>query len=113
MDMNKVEAVKVLTTLKAGSNVFLAGKIYKAPDIPRELLAEVKANSGTVEVLGVVFKETTPEPIVTMQDDTSRDIKVDGGFAELEEVLEDANYLGDIPESEDKPKKRGRPKVID
>jgi len=108
MDANKIERVKVNTTLKCGNNVYLKGKIYDPP-IPKDLIAEVKANTGTVEVLGVVFKETAPEPstnnveleqeeLLKMIDDDPC-VVIDGG----EVIVEDTSDT----------KKRGRKRLID
>ena len=45
-----IEKVLIKTTLKAGNMVWEKGQTLTAP-IPEDILAEVKANTGTVEVL--------------------------------------------------------------
>ena len=45
-----IEKVLIKTTLKAGNVVWQKGQTLTAP-IPEDILAEVKANTGTVEVL--------------------------------------------------------------
>lgn len=47
----KIEKVEVLAHLKAGSKVFPKGRVYEAPEIPDELIQEVRAGAGTVRVL--------------------------------------------------------------
>ena len=48
--METPERVKMLKTLKCGDNVYGIGNIIDAP-IPRDLLAEIRANTGAVEAL--------------------------------------------------------------
>lgn len=47
----KIEKVEVLVHLKAGSKVFPKGRVYENPEIPDELIQEVRAGAGTVRVL--------------------------------------------------------------
>ena len=46
----KIERVKVLTTLKAGPEVWNKGQILTSP-IPQAILSEIRAGTGLVEVL--------------------------------------------------------------
>lgn len=46
----KIERVRLLTTLKAGEQVWVKGKILTSP-IPADIITEIKNQTGTVEVL--------------------------------------------------------------
>jgi len=52
MDVEKIERVRLLTTLKSGKDIFRKGAIIDAP-IPPVLLGEIRKGTGTVEALGI------------------------------------------------------------
>jgi hypothetical protein len=56
-----IETVKVLKSIKAGDLVYLEGEIFNAPDIPSDLLEEIRAGANTVEV---VNRQGSPLPKV-------------------------------------------------
>lgn len=48
--MERVERVRILKTLKCGNTTWDAGAILFSP-IPKDVEAEIRANTGTVEVM--------------------------------------------------------------
>jgi hypothetical protein len=56
-----VEKVKLLVTLQTETSTYLEGEIYESP-LPKDLLQEVYAGRGTVEVLKYASAVTSHIP---------------------------------------------------
>ena len=104
--MKDIERVRVLTTLKAGEELFLKGKIYEKP-IPHALIEEMRANTGLVEVLGRVETappvqvETPPPPVHPHQDAIDQALE---GYGE-NTVVDYADTTPVVPVVEPEPEK--------
>lgn len=61
-----IEAVRVLTTLKFGDNVYQKGKVYPQP-LSSDILKELARGSEHIEIIYV--KQEVPEPEITVQAD--------------------------------------------
>jgi len=65
-----ITKVRLLKTLKAGSNLWLEGTVFPSkqfPAIPIEILSEIRNKAGTVEVLE--SKNPPPAPVVEWMDE--------------------------------------------
>jgi hypothetical protein len=75
----KVEQVKLLRTLKSGSNVWIEGSYFpnkEYPSIPHVILEEVRLRTGRVEVTQQSEDVVLPEKSQTQPDLTSTSVDV-------------------------------------
>ena len=88
----KVEQVKLLRTLKSGSNVWIEGSYFpnkEYPSIPHVILEEVRRNTGRVEVTQQSPDVVLPEKSQTQPELTSTSVDATTsltGRASLEET---------------------------
>lgn len=61
-----IERVRILKTLKSGGKLWKKGDIFTKP-IPPELTAEVRAKTGTVEVLGAETAQSSVDEAVSVR----------------------------------------------
>ena len=77
-----IERIELLTTLK-GSEIWKKGTILdvkKDGPFPPEIIAEVRANTGTVRVLKAISSEASPQPVFSIE------TKINEGEARLAEL---------------------------
>ena len=115
----KIEQVKLLKTLKAGTQVWVEGSYFPNKEytsIPPEILLEATLNTGTVEVT----KKSEPPKIVapksTDVDQTSTSTNVKTSVltrASLEEAREkEKAEIETASKPKRKPRKTSKPKLV-
>jgi hypothetical protein len=101
-----VERVKVITTVKCGEQIYLAGMVYNKP-VPVDLIDEVRNRTGTVEVVPVM----PPSPPVDSTDAKEASTEDDSKGAKKETAPKDekTNVKEKSNPKETAKKKPGRP----
>lgn len=75
IEIKEVKAVRLKVTLKEGEEVWPEGEVLSSP-LPKAIIGELKANTGTVEVLSVI--EEGKATVLPSTEDKFKEIKPKG-----------------------------------
>lgn len=115
----KIERIKLLRTLKAGTNVWLEGSVYPndaQPSIPDELLREARLGVSHIEVIKASREERVKLPVrkeKTESTSTSVDVQTSNSTREaLEKALQQEKISVVKAEAPVKAKKTRKRKLV-